>query len=71
LSGSGELASFPHGTHDDQVNSEVQFLAAVDTGDLSLRATVLVASASRTKSPAGTAFILVVPSALSPARYLP
>lgn len=29
-----ELASFPHGKHDDQVDSVVQFLAAVDTGNL-------------------------------------
>ena len=29
-----ELASFPHARHDDQVDSIVQFLAAVDTGRL-------------------------------------
>ena len=29
-----ELASFPHGKHDDQVDSVVQFLAALDTGQL-------------------------------------
>ena len=29
-----ELASFPHGKHDDQVDSVVQFLAAADTGQL-------------------------------------
>lgn len=29
-----ELASFPHGRHDDQVDSAVQFLAAMDTGHL-------------------------------------
>lgn len=29
-----ELASFPHGKHDDQVDSVVQFLAAFDTGQL-------------------------------------
>lgn len=29
-----ELASFPHGKHDDQVDSVVQFLASVDTGRL-------------------------------------
>lgn len=29
-----ELLSFPHGKHDDQVDSIVQFLAAVDTGNL-------------------------------------
>ncbi|WP_070933866.1 phage terminase large subunit [Edaphosphingomonas haloaromaticamans] len=29
-----ELASFPHGKHDDQVDSVVQFLAALDTGRL-------------------------------------
>lgn len=29
-----ELMSFPHGKHDDQVDSVVQFLAAVDTGKL-------------------------------------
>lgn len=29
-----ELGSFPHGKHDDQVDSVVQFLAAVDTGRL-------------------------------------
>jgi len=29
-----ELASFPHGKHDDQVDSAVQFLAALDTGRL-------------------------------------
>ncbi|WP_181404643.1 phage terminase large subunit [Asticcacaulis tiandongensis] len=29
-----ELASFPHGKHDDQVDSVVQFLASVDTGNL-------------------------------------
>ena len=33
-----ELASFPHGKHDDQVDSVVQFLAAVDTRDLLRRA---------------------------------
>jgi predicted phage terminase large subunit-like protein len=29
-----ELLSFPHGRHDDQVDSVVQFLAAFDSGDL-------------------------------------
>jgi len=29
-----ELLSFPHGKHDDQVDSAVQFLAALDTGNL-------------------------------------
>lgn len=29
-----EFTSFPHGKHDDQVDSVVQFLAAVDTGKL-------------------------------------
>ena len=29
-----ELISFPHFKHDDQVDSVVQFLAAVDTGGL-------------------------------------
>ncbi len=29
-----ELASFPHGKHDDQVDSVIQFLAALDTGRL-------------------------------------
>lgn len=29
-----ELVSFPHGNHDDQIDSVVQFLAAVDTGRL-------------------------------------
>lgn len=29
-----ELASFPHGRHDDQVDSVTQFLAALDTGRL-------------------------------------
>lgn len=29
-----ELASFPHGRHDDQVDSVVHFLAALDTGEL-------------------------------------
>lgn len=29
-----ELLSFPHGRHDDQVDSVVQFLAALDTGKL-------------------------------------
>ncbi|WP_420854286.1 phage terminase large subunit [Sphingopyxis granuli] len=29
-----ELASFPHSKHDDQVDSAVQFLAALDTGRL-------------------------------------
>lgn len=29
-----ELLSFPHGRHDDQVDSVVQFLAALDTGSL-------------------------------------
>lgn len=33
-----ELLSFPHGKHDDQVDSVVQFLAAVDTGNLLIRA---------------------------------
>jgi len=33
-----ELLSFPHGKHDDQVDSVVQFLAAVDTGSLLQRA---------------------------------
>lgn len=27
-----ELMQFPHGKHDDQVDSVVQFLAAIDTG---------------------------------------
>lgn len=31
-----ELLAFPHGKHDDQVDSVVQFLAAVDTGSLLL-----------------------------------
>jgi len=29
-----EYARFPHGKHDDQVDSVVQFLAALDTGRL-------------------------------------
>ena len=29
-----ELALFPHAKHDDQVDSVVQFLAAVDNGNL-------------------------------------
>lgn len=29
-----EFISFPHGKHDDQIDSVVQFLAAVDTGKL-------------------------------------
>jgi len=29
-----EYASFPHGKHDDQIDSMVQFLAALDTGSL-------------------------------------
>lgn len=33
-----ELLSFPQGKHDDQVDSVVQFLAAVDTGKLLIRA---------------------------------
>lgn len=33
-----ELLSFPHGKHDDQIDSVVQFLAAVDTGNLLRRA---------------------------------
>lgn len=33
-----ELASFPHGKHDDQIDSVVQFLAAVDTGRLLIAA---------------------------------
>ena len=33
-----ELTSFPHGKHDDQVDSVVQFLAAFDTGNLLRRA---------------------------------
>jgi len=33
-----ELASFPHARHDDQVDSVVQFLAAVDTGNLLIEA---------------------------------
>ena len=33
-----ELLSFPHGKYDDQVDSIVQFLAAVDTGYLLVRA---------------------------------
>lgn len=33
-----ELLAFPHGKHDDQVDSVVQFLAAVDTGRLLIKA---------------------------------
>lgn len=33
-----EFCSFPHGKFDDQVDSVVQFLAAVDTGDILIRA---------------------------------
>jgi predicted phage terminase large subunit-like protein len=33
-----ELCAFPHGKHDDQVDSVVQFLAAVDTGRLLIEA---------------------------------
>jgi predicted phage terminase large subunit-like protein len=33
-----EMLSFPHGRHDDQVDSVVQFLAALDTGNLLRRA---------------------------------
>lgn len=33
-----ELASFPHGKHDDQLDGVVQFLAALDTGRLLQRA---------------------------------
>ncbi|NTZ42153.1 phage terminase large subunit [Altererythrobacter sp. SALINAS58] len=33
-----ELGAFPHGKHDDQIDSVVQFLAAVDTGELLIKA---------------------------------
>lgn len=33
-----EFLSFPHGRHDDQVDSVVQFLAGLDTGNLLRRA---------------------------------